>query len=90
MTKPDGGPAFPVPGSFIRAPAGSDRLFTNADEYGCGPILGMSLADWFAGQALAGIMASACGNMIDADAPERAKYAYYQAYVMLAVRSKTD
>lgn len=41
-----------------------------------------SLRDWFAGQALAGMMA----DIITLDAPERAKYAYYQADEMLKAR----
>lgn len=46
----DGGPAFPRPISGTRDPLGG----THFDEGG----LGMSLRDWFAGEALAGIMAA--------------------------------
>lgn len=42
MSKPDGGPAFPT------------RSNVGANDF----ISGMTLRDWFAGQALAGIMAN--------------------------------
>lgn len=73
----DGGPAFPQ---------------TDLSNYGIGPgtspdgaryeVYGMSLRDWFAGQALAGLLAHASG-----EAPECApKMAYELADAMLAVR----
>jgi hypothetical protein len=53
----DGGSAFPVPSAFIPATEGSGALFINTDEYGRGPMPGMSLRDYFAAQAMAGILA---------------------------------
>jgi hypothetical protein len=47
----DGGPAFPVP-MFTRDADGQPMSPT---EYGLG---GMTLRDWFAGQALAGMLAN--------------------------------
>ena len=71
----DGGPAFPRP----------------AVEYRCGPQEGMSLRDWFAGQALAGMMAHSDTN-IDPDPTELVKYMKYGPWLiadaMLAARSK--
>lgn len=68
----DGGPAFPT-----------------KSEGQCGPntyrFPGMSLRDWFAGQALAGI----CGDGIPGahhTAPNTARDAYEYADAMLAVR----
>ena len=48
----DGGPAFPVPG-FLSPMETSEAL-----AYDNKPQVGMTLRDWFAGQALAGEMAS--------------------------------
>lgn len=56
MTQHDGGPAFPIPlvvsdgagGSVIEGPAGDYQL-----KRGFG---GMTLRDWFAGQALVGLL----------------------------------
>jgi hypothetical protein len=49
----DGGAAFPTRSPFICAvhPDGGIRHI-NTDEYGMGPLPGMSLRDYFAGQAL--------------------------------------
>lgn len=74
--KNDGGPAFPRP------LAGSDASGTV--DFGAE---GMSLRDWFAGQALAGI----CGDGIPGShhQPERtASEAYAYADAMLSARQK--
>ena len=70
----DGGPAFPGP-SFTRG--GNPN----------GHAMGMSLRDWFAGQALAGIYANS-GDDSPAGAHGRcAKEAYDAADAMLATRT---
>lgn len=79
----DGGPAFPVP-------IASDQpgQLVSACELGGG---GMSLRDWFAGQALAGWLASFA---TDAEHPvhkrgsDLAIESYKTADAMLAARSK--
>lgn len=49
----DGGPAFPTPGEeFIEGPQGRGP----ASAWGMEGKPGMSLRDWFAGQALAGVL----------------------------------
>ena len=48
----DGGPAFPVPEAYH---ADSVELYQSADT-------GMTLRDWFAGQALVGILAGDFGR----------------------------
>lgn len=53
MRVEDGGPAFPVPPPVIPNERGG---FVMLDEYGLGPQAGMSLRDYFAGQALAGVL----------------------------------
>ncbi len=69
-TPKDGGPAFPMP-----------RFHTWQDE---GP--GMSLRDWFAGQALAGLCANR--DYVDESYPSIAEYAYHHADAMLKARNK--
>lgn len=74
--KNDGGSAFPVPASDAR------NVFDEPDENKHNP--GMSLRDWFAGQALEGIAknwsmpCNPCKAMDDA-----ARTAYYLADAML-------
>lgn len=68
MSDQDGGPAFPTPESFS---GNHGRVFG-----------GMSLRDWFAGQALQG------GILSDTASPtEQAKTAYAYADAMLAART---
>ncbi len=69
----DGGPAFP--------------LFTSPSETGGNipPIqYGMTLRDWFAGQALAGISAPSCGYEVQ----RAAQRSYELADAMLAARKQ--
>lgn len=71
----DGGPAFPR------------RMFT-AYPHGGGQWTiedGMSLRDWFAGQALAGVLANA---KVDASNEKLAAASYLMADAMLAARAK--
>ena len=64
-----------------------------SDEHNGGPAFphefasepGMSLRDWFAGQALAGIVSD---HKIGASAPDGARWAYEYADAMLAERGK--
>lgn len=67
-----GGTAFPVADSWY--PDGQVQFGSN----------GMTLRDYFAGQALTGMM----DDIITMDAPERARYAYYQADAMLKAREE--
>lgn len=82
MTKPTGGAAFARPGSEWRNESGV-TLFTGAQT-------GMTLRDYFAGQALAGIMA--CGTMMHAEraAAANALVAYRTADAMIAKRDRRD
>lgn len=71
----DGGPAFPVAGHCVDA----------SGAY-CGDVVnskGLSLRDWFAGQALAGILAGAVRLVAD---DELAKMSYKQADAMIIAR----
>ena len=74
----DGGPAFPIPGII-----GADNNFIEL------PIQGMSLRDWFAGQALAGFCANPVG--ISNWSPEGiSQDAYRIADAMLVERTVED
>jgi hypothetical protein len=70
-TPNDGGPAFP--------PAYAATLPRNFPQ-------GMSLRDWFAGQALAGLCANR--DYVDESYPSIAEYAYHHADAMLKARNK--
>lgn len=67
----DGGPAFPHPAGWRRDPEISD---------------GMSLRDWFAGQALAGILGASPPPFCE----DAAEDAYRYADAMLAERSRGE
>ena len=73
----DGGPAFPVP-MFTREADGQPMSPT---EYGLG---GMTLRDWFAGQALIALPHIGCGG--DLNIEDAAKAAYQFADAMLKAR----
>lgn len=72
----DGGPAFPIS-------VQPDFQYVEA---------GMSLRDWFAGQALAGLIASGRSAYDLADSDQQAAYAAFRAYTaadaMLAARER--
>ncbi len=91
----DGGPAFPVAGHCVDA----------SGAY-CGDVVnskGLSLRDWFAGQALAGLLADPCGatreqclkHGVDPDSKTAqaqiyAIVAYAYSDAMLAARKEKD
>ena len=74
--KPDGGPAFP----------GTTSQPNERGVYYPVHHQGMSLRDWFAGQALAGMGTWSPGN-VALDQEGRARWAYAQADAMIAARS---
>ena len=75
--KPDGGQAFP----FF-------DLNTIDDETKPSLIPGMSLRDWFAGQALVGNLANESQDFHYSSDQKRAEHAYNVADAMLAERNK--
>lgn len=70
----DGGPAFPV-----------QEL--NADGTPYALTVGMSLRDYFAGQALVGLIAQSMGTAGASNPQHGAEYAYAMADAMLAARN---
>jgi hypothetical protein len=78
MTAPqinDGGPAFPC----------EEQIRCNGEVIDTRKFTGMTLRDWFAGQALAGL----CASTDHESAPSKgilADWAYQQADAMLAAR----
>ena len=79
MKQNDGGPAFPT----VRNHEVLDERV---------PYPGMTLRDWFAGQALTGMFASegaGPSEMSWGDLPDMAQHAYRTADAMLAERRKT-
>lgn len=76
MSKETGGPAFPTEAVQI-------------GELGLSREDGMTLRDWFAGQALIGMLSNPnIETHPDAGAYGLAKFSYFQADAMLAERSK--
>ena len=76
--KKDGGPAFPRTPANVEWSDGSRNFFEDQD--------GMTLRDYFAGQALAGYMADA--NVSDHNRAALVKSCYELADAMLAERDK--
>ena len=72
-SKDDGGPAFPT-------------LKRTSQDGPPTPIRGMSLRDWFAGQALAGMIRA--NHRLTFAPPDDATWAYKIADAMLAERAK--
>ena len=73
----DGGPAFPLP-------IGNESFFPS--------VAGMTLRDYFAGQAMQGLIAQSLGTALDASSSGRelgAQFSYRIADAMLLARSKT-
>jgi hypothetical protein len=75
--KETGGPAFPRADSIS-----PDGTFWEAGNGG------MTLRDWFAGQALAGIARDTSGDVTFHSLKQSAEEAYFYADAMLAERSK--
>lgn len=75
----DGGPAYPCHTDQIDVRPSAGKLI---------PVLngGMSLRDYFAGQALAGILGSRHGFLVDVGTEQAPKWAYEVAGGMLAAR----
>ena len=71
-TRPDGGPAHPVP------------MGSQNNQYACA--VGLSLRDWFAGQAISGAMTNG-DDLEHADWDGCAAYAYQLADAMLKARN---
>lgn len=71
--KPENSPAFP-----IYAPETNAYLEVRSK--------GMTLRDYFAGQALIGLLAQSRGTATTSDLSEGAEYAYKMAEAMLAAR----
>jgi hypothetical protein len=78
----DGGPAFPRAG-FLSPLEGNTAL-----QFDSLPQSGMSLRDWFAGQALAGITANSSAGSPAGESWTCAVDAYRHADAMLAARKE--
>lgn len=81
----DGGPAFPIAPAF-HSPGLGLEVWTAVTVHP-----GMSLRDWFAGQALAGMCANSYGaERFGLDYATAAVAAYAHAAAMLAEREKVQ
>jgi hypothetical protein len=95
MSKTDGGPAYPCK----ITPSSADEIKAMRDETGLSMAdakelasnhTGMTLRDWFAGQALVGLL-SFCGTASFGNAANSTVIRSYEiADAMLAERSKSD
>ncbi len=72
----DGGPAFPVADTVY--PSGQTQWGSN----------GMTLRDWFAGQALAGLSANPREDYSGTTRDDKAVESYRQADAMIAARDR--
>lgn len=88
----DGGPAFPTAKSFLeRQRRSEDHRFTHDIE----TVGGMSLRDWFAGQAMHAVLRNAGRHFHSTEdectacRAQTARIAYAHADAMLAARSKS-
>lgn len=81
MTKTDGGPAFPTIETTLSNLGGQQYTAYV-------PVHGMSLRDWFAGQALMGMFSS--NQWYTGQGSDAAKWAYHHADAMLAEREKGE
>lgn len=91
MTTPnDGGPAFPVPSDAMILDINGSVAF--ASSYGGGPEKGMTLRDFFAAKAMAGLLARSAETMVAGEIlklpSDYATVAYFFADAMLAERAK--
>lgn len=76
----NGGPAFPIPFIFDQT-RGHGGMYIDSDDAGVPK--GMTLRDWFAGQALG---AYCCHVSLDATKEDTAIWAYQMADAMIAAR----
>ena len=76
MSAPDGGPAFPVPNDVREIDGGSGTIQA-----------GMTLRDWFAGQALQSYLAGRNCDLRETNRGSVAKTCYAYADAMLAARN---
>ncbi len=84
----DGGPAFPQEICDWEYQALNSPAYTDQDRKIVFDMKrGMSLRDWFAGQALAGMLANSEGNR-NLNEEQWSLYAYTQADAMIAERNK--
>ena len=83
--KDDGGPAFPTPEVLYSTPTAS-TLYGGTYTTTTTKSSGLSIRDWFAGQALAGLMANR--RALDGDERLVATQAYDLADAMLAARKE--
>lgn len=92
MSKNDGGPAFPTKGSLMfYFPEELRGELENIERTIERSYTGLTLRDWFAGQALAGVGAWTplyVALTSDESLAARAEWAYRQSDAMLAERSK--
>ena len=82
----DGGPAFPVKGGmFFMAPPGTEEQYALLKKGVETGYSGMSMRDWFAGQALSRMIVQGEGSLVDT---MTAIWAYGMADAMIAERDK--
>lgn len=84
----DGGPAFPGRSNQPVRYSGMDGKISGYTTMEPINMPGMSLRDWFAGQALAGLLAQSNGSATGSHKEAGARWAYEMADAMLAERSK--
>lgn len=77
--KNDGGPAFPIPDDGTWADPQTCKVFV--------PYRGMSLRDWFAGQALAGMCVGLVGELRENGTSTISAYAHGPCNKVLAERA---
>lgn len=80
MTTRDGGPAFPVETYELRR--GGMNPPTKVHN------AGMSLRDWFAGQAVQGLVSQSIGSALTSDLTQGARWAYNMADALLVAREE--
>lgn len=84
MSAQDGGPAFAYSGHVPLISADTGEVVGTEMVYHAG----MTLRDWFAGQALAGLAGNSHDECYRAPPDKHAEWAYQEAEAMLAERAK--